>query len=113
MSKELKKITEGTKKDREIKWFPELSDKRKSASCSYYKPFFHQLGKSIKFHLYAVKTEVGMSHSLVGISYSQSGGTKCWWENPTCRLGHHTHEVVGLNVDGKIPLTVIMPFTYT
>ena len=43
MSKELKKITEGTKKDREIKWFSELSDKRKSASCSYYNHFFSSI----------------------------------------------------------------------
>ncbi len=32
MSKELKKVTEGTKKDRGQKWFSELSDKRKSGS---------------------------------------------------------------------------------
>ena len=32
VTKGLKKITEGTKKDREIKWFSELSDKRMSVS---------------------------------------------------------------------------------
>ena len=29
MSKELKKVTEGLVRDRGIKWFPELTDKRK------------------------------------------------------------------------------------
>ncbi len=30
VNKELLKISQGTKKDKSIKWFPELSDKRKS-----------------------------------------------------------------------------------
>ena len=54
MTKGLKKITEGTKKDREIKWFSELSDKRMSVSFKecMYSCGVHQLGKSIKVHLY-------------------------------------------------------------
>ena len=53
-TKELKKITDGTKKDGEIKWFSELSDKRMSASFNecMYSCGVHQLGKSIKVHLY-------------------------------------------------------------
>ena len=71
MAKEMKKITQGRVADRGKKWFPQVTDKRKrTVLCSYSNIMcchatsgVHQIGKSIKVHLYWAMKNCGDSPS--------------------------------------------------
>ena len=67
MAREMKKITEGPKKERGKKWFPQLVDKRKDVLYYYYYDIciyaYSNAGRSVKIHLYWAIKNCGDSPS--------------------------------------------------